>query len=102
MKLPGLAAKIYTAAKAVVVYFATGKRSVSISSEYYGFDLTVHYLGFSFPLAVAVDVINANFSSSGLILFLVVRDFWRSGHRVLRYAYQARNGLAGCQAEREY
>ncbi len=99
MKLPGLAAKIYTAAKTVVVYFAAGERSVSLSSEYYGFDLTVDYLSFSFPLAVAVDVIDANFSSSGLILFWVVSDFWRSGHRVLRYAYQARDGLAMCQAE---
>lgn len=99
MKLPRLASKIYTAAKAVAINFTTGKRPVPVSSEYYGFDLTVHYLSFSFPLAVAVDVIDANFSSSGLILLLVVSYVSRSGHRVLRYAYQARDGLARCQAE---
>jgi hypothetical protein len=66
VELPGHVTKIYSSTKAIDVDSAFGNRPLA-APEYYCFDLIINDQGFSFPLAVAVDVIDPDSSRGGLI-----------------------------------
>lgn len=99
MKLPGHATKINAATKAVGVNVALCEGPTQAAPGNYCFDLVVYDQGCRFPLPAAVDVINADSSSSDLTIFLALRGFWRIGDRSSRYTQQAWDGLAWSQAE---
>ncbi len=79
--------KINAAAKATAVNFAFNKGPALCASGYYFLDLVVDDQGCSFPLAVTIDVIDADSSCCDLIAFLTLSGFWCIGDRSSRYTH---------------